>query len=85
MNKPKHTPGPWFADANFVRQVDDSGLIAEIYISPNQNDGRNTSLRANANLIAAAPDLLAFAELCMSLNVMVPEAKALIAKARGES
>ena len=54
----KHTKGPWFKDGHFIRQVDDSGLIAELYISPNSNDGRNQSLTDNARLIAAAPEML---------------------------
>lgn len=55
--KTKFTPGPWFRDGEFIRSVEDSGLIASVYISPNLNDGRNQSIQANAALIAAAPDM----------------------------
>ena len=68
----KHTKGPWFKDGHFIRQVDDSGLIAELYISPNSNDGRNQSLTDNARLIAAAPEMLealeAICDSCLSLS-----------------
>lgn len=54
----KHTPGPWFVDRNHFGKIigvasdsrrDDLNLVASL------------SLEADARLIAAAPDLLAFA------------------------
>ena len=90
----KHTPGPWFKDGNFIRQADDSGLIAELYISPNQNDGRNEALTANAKLMAAAPEMYA---LLSQINTafytrtsrkewleLMEKTKPLLQKARGE-
>ena len=86
----KHTKGPWFKDGHFIRQVDDSGLIAELYISPNSNDGRNQSLTDNARLIAAAPEMLealeAICDSCLSLSFdELCLIKNAIRKARGES
>ena len=90
----KHTKGPWFKDGHFIRQVDDSGLIAELYISPNSNDGRNQSLTDNARLIAAAPEMLEALEAVLnrldkdwpSFHGDVKETlKNAIKKARGES
>ena len=85
----KHTKGPWFKDGHFIRQVDDSGLIAELYISPNSNDGRNQSLTDNARLIAAAPEMLealeAICDSCLSLSFdELCLIKNAIRKARGE-
>lgn len=59
--KTKHTPGPWWVQDNTVQfaggqlRVDsDDGAIAECGRYPNIDP----ELKANANLIAAAPDLL---------------------------
>src|SRR5665213_2802854 len=51
----RHTNGPWFCDGNFVRHVDTSKLIAEVYISPTSQNG---NIMADSRLIASAPDLL---------------------------
>ncbi len=53
----KHTPGPWIKIGECVREFDTTDLIARpghnfSVINPSQ------TLEANANLIAAAPDLL---------------------------
>lgn len=61
MNKPKHTPGPWFNEAHIVltlAEIDgeqSKGVICSV-------DGNFTNYPtdcANASFIAAAPDLLA--------------------------
>lgn len=61
----KHTPGPWqFLPhrASLVHSVvsQNSGIICEVYIS----EPDKIAADANANLIAAAPDLL---EACQQL------------------
>jgi len=88
-----HTPGPW--------EVDSHGIVRDIHRKPIKhasafiegayydNDATEEST-ANANLIAAAPDLLAALEslvgavdpYCMT---NLDDAKAAIAKAKGES
>jgi hypothetical protein len=61
----KHTPGPWAIGWNVSRldifSADDGTLVATIQrwkLSSNIDD----TAKANARLIAAAPDLLAFAQ-----------------------
>ena len=63
--KPKHTPGPWFVQAEEAQTngieslgvVSDNGeIIAEIYIA--DIHGEPNLGRANARLIAASPELL---------------------------
>lgn len=56
----RHTPGPWFVDAKFVRThgatragVKD-GMVAQVNKGPLTDDEHAANLR----LIAAAPDLL---------------------------
>jgi len=49
----KHTPGPWEWDYS-VSIKSGRELVALIYSTPH----KNTSLDANARLIAAAPELL---------------------------
>ncbi len=54
----KHTPGPWWVDDDSCvasGHGDDYKTVAEVF----RNDGIDTATRkANADLIAAAPDLL---------------------------
>ncbi len=58
-SKPKHTPGPWRHHCGRIWSdyVDDGVIVA----SAGDDHGRvgKDELRANNNLIAAAPDLLA--------------------------
>jgi len=60
-NQPKHTPGPWLADV-----ATDENECVELFV---RRDGDaiaitgDISSRANAHLIAAAPDLLEAARL----------------------
>ncbi len=89
MSKPKHTPGPWYFDGLYVLQVDRATVIAEI------NHGAMTDIqcKANARLIAAAPEMLGALESVIKSKVLankdnVELAKLVISaivKARGES
>jgi hypothetical protein len=60
MSKAKHTPGPWKVTAGYV--ANDTEVIvnywkpAETMFTVTERDVAES--RANANLIAAAPDLL---------------------------
>ena len=100
----KHTPGPWFITGNMTLYVEariEGGLIQEVAsVGPTQaDDGYGCQQRANANLIAAAPDLLeALEAICLmqarnygdatQTHLDFPElaakARAAIAKAKGE-
>ena len=92
MDKPKHTPGPWFVGAQtplrptrtIYHQPFGLGDIAEVF---NEDD---------ASLIAAAPDMLAALELVeacipwgtipVSVNQSIYAAvRAAIAQAKGEA
>lgn len=94
----KHTPGPWTVsplgseeEGTLVLWVTKRGGICRLYDHASYGDGEN---RANAALIATAPDLLeALRELADCLNVLNPnrrlvtalrEARASIAKAQEE-
>jgi hypothetical protein len=93
-----HTPGPWEFDGDYVWAESIKGYVAD----PQTEDilsGEHVAhskaaaqWRANAKLIAAAPDLLAFVmELASGCNATTRDlppsirrdAKALIAKAQG--
>lgn len=98
-----HTKGPWsiphFADEKSTCAcsyiLSDSqrgfGAIATIQFG-GENENHETA-KANANLIAAAPDLLKALEMMVFASVVhgyeadssVPIARAAIAKARGEA
>ncbi|MBA43595.1 MAG: hypothetical protein CMF62_06285 [Magnetococcales bacterium] len=56
----KHTPGPWLADGFFVSTKDDEHSIVSAVISKPDEE-----LKANAHLIAAAPDLLEACEAAL--------------------
>ena len=62
----KHTPGPWVAsDTEFSDVYGVEGqLVAHAYYSEGQSD----RVRANARLMAAAPDLLAACESIMDIH-----------------
>ena len=98
----KHTPGPWFpvlntADCWDVNVSDDryAHTVASVYKPIVRNGKRlfDGDEKANANLIAAAPDLLAFVEEIVTaggrysyLNetLIIADAYKLLRKARGE-
>lgn len=86
MTGTKHTPGPWHVsqpDGNYIRS--EIGGIAGLTFS---------ATKADAHLIAAAPDLLEALELAVTLDrsaadgdesIWVTDARAAIAKAKGQS
>lgn len=89
MKETKFTPGPWefsFESDSFVGAY--GGMICKIPpVSSGGDPARNW--KYNAHLIAAAPDLLEFAEEWLSTqgsdeNYMTEKARAALAKARGE-
>jgi hypothetical protein len=102
--QPKHTPGPWYVDRAHARPTRDD-LLA-IYAANGDRlailtDDPSEEWRANAQLMASAPELLAEAEAALALisqagdqlarrtyfrsPVVVARLKAVIAKAKGES
>ena len=97
MNESKHTPGPWeIRKSGFIMAPDGAGqgddvYIAEILIGPDSPEVDEA--KANARLIAAAPELLA--ALCEIMddvdlgiqtvgNINGKNARAAIAKAKGD-
>ena len=91
----KHTPGPWklAESTRSVFNIEDSDGIGVTECWLRQSEDETT---ANANLIAAAPDLLAFVEEIVTaggrysyhsyLNetLIIADAYKLLRKARGE-
>lgn len=100
MSDTKHTPGPWrihkystdlIKDAERIVGADGSSVVMDVYGKTLENAD------ANAQLIAAAPDLLEVAERLMNLDSfismhvsfrepwenIIKVARAAIAKARG--
>jgi len=82
----KHTPGPWRVNHRCVED-EARNAIASVYRNVD-GTGHN---KANARLIAAAPDLLAACEAILSgwghqdgVSRAVEKARAARAKARGE-
>lgn len=104
-NKPQHTAGPWkadnaddtFGDHNITKQDGSEGLSAIAAVVSNGRPAEE--VQANANLVAAAPDLLEALEIIMDDFRIVPKsalhspscmatvsnAVAAIAKARGRA
>lgn len=99
MNPPKHTPGPWecgsfyYPETNSpgsceITQTGEMGILAIVTLPRPNRSGHNEG-RANARLIAAAPDLLAACEAMLNDNHTLGElsrpvanvARAAIAKA----
>jgi hypothetical protein len=102
----KHTPGPWKSDGYYVRQSGTAGgrMIADVcytgpHHTPPEEYPRSCRIvdEANANLIAAAPDLFIALhaavetydqfpkEVCEEIAPdWLPQAKSAIAKAKGE-
>ncbi len=87
----KHTPGPWFVDAEHAGLFEQDQ--ARFWINASGThvayvDGpRNDERTANARLIAAAPELLEFAEEVRRTGDtrLASMAIAVIAKAIGEA
>jgi hypothetical protein len=96
QTQPKHTPGPWKAEGKqieptrghrveYVLSTNEDGVIAQVWTPSDANTDKRA---ANARLIAAAPDLLAFARECARADSDCGEgirnaARAAIAKAEG--
>jgi hypothetical protein len=102
----KHTPGPWYTDAEgygtpaiYARPDDQYTPIAALrdpyaYRAPRPPEADSfDELKANALLIAAAPDLLAACEFALSLEdsgawaapgELAAALRSAIAKATGE-
>lgn len=85
--KAGHTPGPWKDRGNgFITYANNPSLSSVICHTENENP----DAKANARLIAAAPELLEFAYAYLSNSTCTewPElyrmAKAAIAKAEGK-
>lgn len=80
MNKPKHTPGPWFVvpsqGTTYIRTTE-SAVPGESAIAEVIKGRRNLSaLEANARLIAAAPEMLAVLKVVERLlrhTVLTPD------------
>jgi hypothetical protein len=62
MNESKHTPGPWKQVGSFVTTEDET---VDICSSCNVNNLPLEETMANANLIAAAPGLLAACKVAL--------------------
>lgn len=63
MSQAKHTPGPWFITGSLTQYIEakiGGGFIQEVAsVGPTESDGGyGPQQKANARLIAAAPDLL---------------------------
>lgn len=63
MAESKHTPGPWATDAEFLDETvlgADGIMVADCTITVSRKFGSRTDAinRANARLIAAAPELV---------------------------
>lgn len=92
----KHTPGPWEATGNFVRSPmhQPEGLPRGVQIVECR-DGyflpHTEEAKANARLIAAAPELLEALNACIDYGAMTGDewvtskARAAIAKATGST
>ena len=96
----KHTPGPWSVDGEVIRGDEQSnGSVSVACILDGAYPyGRRAgkSARANARLIAAAPELLEALNNLLSacdlpgdrdreIEQAIPHARAAIAKAKGET
>jgi len=102
----KHTPGPWkigseqtdglgrYAQVQSSEEFGD--IVARVCVAHNANHTLNRSGRANARLIAAAPELLEALELILpyltdgedagdEATALAPIVRAAIAKAKGEA
>lgn len=88
-----HTPGPWKANGNCVDTGRGAAPVACAY-DPDDHNHVNEICKANARLIAAAPDLLAACKAaepyvfnCPFENALTVHAmlEAAIAKAEGQA
>jgi hypothetical protein len=93
MSKAKHTPAPWKieynnADEKYGGEWFEVGP-AKVWFPYNARPAAEARARADANLISAAPELLAeltrLVEIIETQGYEVKGARALIAKATGEN
>lgn len=89
MSESKHTPGPWIQDGVTIRAKTPLTSIATVLDVAWPCGNVPYDPKANARLIAAAPELLEFAKEWISRqgsdnNYMTEKARAAIAKATGE-
>ena len=82
MKKTKHTPGPWIhtfkpavrATNNWTQgtiKVDSDRNTNIAFLPANKYEEMNDEIRANANLIVAAPELLKeLVDLCENMEAM---------------
>lgn len=88
----KHTSGPWIKNGNRIEN-EDGALIAGVFDGTFSYDEDREKLRANGNLITAAPDLLEALRDVMTHveNGFIPDGESMyhardaIAKATGAS
>jgi hypothetical protein len=86
----KHTPGPWIAniEVRWPTQIGCCPLVGNPYsIHHGHRNVAAANTAADALLIAAAPELLEFAEWVLSLKtggMIEGRARAALAKATGE-
>jgi len=89
-----HTPGPFFPDLNGDNTIHTADGFIVATVNPFASSFDNGEHVANQHLLAAAPELLAALErLCRVASVelgitrpdVIEQAKAAIAKARGET
>jgi hypothetical protein len=80
----KHTPGPWKHNDYQIIETKTEKVIANCTYG-----GRNPNNANDARLIAAAPELLQMLQEVVSKNLlngaMLKDARAVIAKAKGEN
>ena len=96
MSKTKHTPGPWKlrVSTGYIEAIDiqDSRGLTMAWCSVSTQFGKRGAesitpddIKANAKLIAAAPDLLKFAQMVADggcdMSDLMTETRELIAKA----
>lgn len=79
MSKPKHTPGPWITVENAIEEGNGNTLYEFMIAHDGQRprtgfalltalNGLETEQRANARLIAAAPELFTLANAVANLG-----------------
>ena len=66
MEKTKHTPGPWTADNSIARVYSGARFVADAMSGQPKLGAQLDEDRANARLIASAPDLLEACETILS-------------------
>jgi hypothetical protein len=87
----KHTKGPWYSDGSSVFTVNDAYYVAETQLKLHSFTHLGEEAKANARLIACAPEMLDMLELlseCESyseLEMFLEKTKQIVKKAKGES